>query len=140
MSVKLEPCPFCGAEAEHYEQDAIWGDSLKMPPNEHVIRCSNMDCPIGPEAIEDTLAKAIESWNTRIKKEYAETLKETEIAETFATYIANCHYLQSLAIQIVSQKNRKDRLVELSEGARKLIKNVDRIRELMKNNGENHGG
>lgn len=140
MSVKLEPCPFCGAEAEHYEQDAIWGDWLAMPPAEYVIRCSNKECPVELEVCEDTLAKAIEVWNTRIKKEYAETLKETEIAKTFATYIANCHYLQSLAIQIVSQKNRKDRLVELSEGARKLIKNVDRIRELMKNNGENHGG
>lgn len=65
MADELLPCPFCGAEAETFQRDEIWGDSLKMPPIEHVVRCSNMDCHVFPEVAEKTFDEAVKHWNTR---------------------------------------------------------------------------
>ena len=57
--VGLEPCPFCGGEAETIRNDiGVF------------IGCFNADCPIGPATSTyvdgyDTEAEAIAAWNSR---------------------------------------------------------------------------
>ena len=59
----LLPCPFCGASAETGEKTVeFWN----YPPLiQAVVKCSNRDCPVEPEATGETLEEAAKAWNTR---------------------------------------------------------------------------
>ena len=55
MATELKPCPFCGGEAEAFEDDGNFG-----------VHCKNYNCigyDIEPQYIED--GYAIEAWNRR---------------------------------------------------------------------------
>lgn len=55
---KLLPCPFCGGEAETWDDGALW----------HVI-CKSKDCAaMGSPCF--TEAEAIAAWNTRVEMSY----------------------------------------------------------------------
>ena len=58
MSKKLNPCPFCGGEAEiDYFDDDEW-----------FVRCANLegDCEICPSTrFYETREEAVEAWNRR---------------------------------------------------------------------------
>ena len=49
----------------------------------------------------------------------------------YAMYIADCHFLQQLAISAMSKKTDRDKkLVQMEEGAKTLIKHIEKIRTI----------
>ena len=70
-TVKLLPCPFCGAKAKAKKQDPYPPEQM----NEWwIVECSHgtsyhhkrgTGCPVMPMATGDTLAEVAACWNTR---------------------------------------------------------------------------
>lgn len=64
MSGELKKCPFCGSKAEIGEKTVKYWN---YPPLiQAVVKCSNRDCPVEPEAIGETLEEAAKAWNKRV--------------------------------------------------------------------------
>ena len=79
--VGLEPCPFCGGEAETLTAESMHGGNL------YGVMCANC---AGRSDVYDTEAEAIAAWNTRADDykqaaEYWQRMYE----ETFAERV--CH-------------------------------------------------
>ncbi len=78
MSIEeLKPCPFCGGKAKLYGNTRLVGTKFK---NYQVATCLNDDCSCRTGFCE-TVAEAIERWNTRkpIEKVVEQLEKEKEI-------------------------------------------------------------
>ena len=62
MSVELKPCPFCGAEAEHFK-DACFVCETGKPVGEikHFVWCTECSALVSG----DTEQEAYDAWNRR---------------------------------------------------------------------------
>lgn len=70
-TVKLLPCPFCGAKARIYEEQLLLPESDEVT---HIVRCSHATrrhdkcgtgCPVIMGVYAETPEMAAEQWNTR---------------------------------------------------------------------------
>lgn len=78
MSKELKPCPFCGGVAKLYGSSKITGTGFK---HYQIVVCLNDDCGCRTGFCE-TVADAIEKWNTRkpIEKIVEELEEKVELA------------------------------------------------------------
>jgi hypothetical protein len=67
----IEPCPFCGADAEMQPWHGGGPDKQLVGCSEHAY-----ECPVGPSVTGETPAEAIAAWNTR-----AEATRTPEAAQ-----------------------------------------------------------
>lgn len=66
---ELKPCPFCGAEAEHFKEDGYDVEAGNTAGLKHFVWCTECSALVSG----DTEQEAYEAWNRRVEAERAET-------------------------------------------------------------------